>query len=161
MIRTRQAPFPSHTYRAVLQLPRALGEKKLPLAFSFSRRAVLSLPLSSACSTTAPCWGRGSPAAWGGETTCSKKCFLLPLDPMSAGARARARARGSWSADTKWGQAVGCSAEMIAPLVVEGNCFRLDLKARKEWVPRWVSFALKGPTSAGRGSDPVTFLSLR
>lgn len=49
MIRTCQAPFPSHTYRAVLQLSHALGEKKLPLAFSFGWRTILSLPPSSPC----------------------------------------------------------------------------------------------------------------
>lgn len=47
MIWTRQAPFPSRTYRAVLQLSHALGENELPLALSLGGRSILSLACSS------------------------------------------------------------------------------------------------------------------
>lgn len=44
MAQTRQAPFPSHTYCAVLQLSHASGEQKLPPVFSSGRRVIASLP---------------------------------------------------------------------------------------------------------------------
>lgn len=105
-----------------------------------------------------------APRRGGDETGCSKKCSWLPLDPVSVGVWAQ----GSGSADTRRGQAVHCSCWNDCSAGGRGKLFQLGFKSErapycrgKERVPRWPRFPLKGLTSTGRGSDLVTFLSLR
>lgn len=127
MIWTRQAPFPSHTYRAVLQLSHALDENKLPLALSHGWRTILSL----ACSTPgqrglagSSLLALGQPHRAGGWEW-QQQGGLWAADPLWAGTEPHR----SGSAGTKWGQTA--PAEMMALSVVRGNCSRLGLKGRE------------------------------
>lgn len=138
MIQTRQAPFPFHTYRAVLQLSHALGEKKLSLTFSASWRTILSLHPSSPCTGML---GQQFPnvgaAPWcrGDVSGCSKICSQLLLDPMSSGTRAQA----SGFADTKQGQAICCSCWNDCSFGGGGKLLQLGFKSEA------------GPYAVGRG----------
>lgn len=139
MVRIRQAPFPSYIYCTVLQLSHALGEKNLPLVFSSGRRAVLSLPPSSPCKGMHDCGA--APRCGRDEPGCSKKCSQLLLDPVSA----EARARGSGSADAKWGQAVRCSCWNDCSAGGGRKLLQLGLKSEQSKL----RFALKVSTWQG------------
>lgn len=158
MIWTRQAPFPPHTYRAVLQLSHALGVNKLRLALSFGWRAVLSLACSSRrqrLGQQLPAGTRAAPQRGGREW--QQQEVLWAADPVWAGTESHRFG----SAGTKWGQTA--PAEMMAPLVVQGNCSRLGLKG-SELLPACVCALLSEVTSERadlccRGSGPGTFPS--
>lgn len=71
----------------------------------------------------APCWHWGSPTVWGDENGSSKKCSGL-LTRCGQGQN-----RTGLGLQTLNGVKLPtAAAEMIAPLVVQGNCCRLGLK---------------------------------
>lgn len=137
MIWTRQAPFPSHTYRAVLQLPHALGENKLPLALSFSWRTVLSLARSSLLAL-------GQPHGVGGWEWQQPE-VLWAADPVWAGTKSHR----SGSAGTKWGQTVRCSCWNDGSAGGAGKLLQVGFK--REWtVGRSECLAVRGYLWKGR-----------
>lgn len=162
MIWTCQAPFPSHTYRAVLQLSHALGEKKHPLAFSFDWRTILSLPPSS------PCTGRlgrqlpaGTGAApWRGGGTRSPTA-KNPLGCRLTRCRRGQEHKGLGLQTLNGVKLYAAPAEMIAPLVVEENCTRLDLKASELLTAAGRNESLVGRGYLWKGRPPLAGARIR
>lgn len=121
----------------------------------------LAVLLGREARPAAPCWHWGSPTVWGGWEWQQQE-VLWAADPVWAGTKSHR----SGSADTKWGQTAHCCCWNDCSAGGAGKLLQIGFKREwapyccgKERVPCCPRLPLKGPTSAGRGSDPGTFPS--
>lgn len=106
----------------------------------------------------APCWHRGSPVAWGGTRAPAAR---NPLGCRLTRCRRGQEHKGLGLQTLNGVKLYAAPAEMIAPLVVEENCTRMELKASELLAAAGRNESLVGRGYLWKGRPPLAGARIR